>query len=940
MSLHKFLLAAACSCMLCINAHSQTVLLPFQSTWKFLDNGSNQGTTWVQPGFADAAWSSGPGQLGYGDGDEATVVSYGADANNKYITTYFRTAVSIANTALYSGYTLSVRRDDGIVVYVNGTEVYRNNMPTGTIAYNTLATAAASDDGGTVQTATLAASAFVNGSNTIAVEVHQNAGTSSDLSFDLQLQGTLAPVAPAVLSDYASTWKYLDNGSNQGTAWRSLSFSDATWKTGTAPLGYGNAGVATTVSFGTNSRKKYITTYFRRMISVTDPSLYQTLDLAVKRDDGAVVYINGTEVFRTNMPTGTISNTTRASANAADEGSVAQTISLSATALASGNNVIAVEIHQSGPTSSDIFFDLQLKASAAAPAATITRGPYLQMVNQTAATLRWRTDIATNSRIELGTSHGTYTLSASDAAVTTEHIVRISGLQPETKYYYRFGSSTQMLQAGTDNYLITAPANNSSKKVTVAVFGDCGRNDNGYQSQTLTAYRNYTGANPAELMLLLGDNAYTNGTDAEYQSQFFNVYQGNILKNHALFHAQGNHDYYSTSQSSRDGAYYQNFSMPTAAECGGLASGTEAWYSYNWGNVHFLSLDSYGTESPNNTRLYDTTGPQVSWIKNDLAANTKKWTVVYWHHPPFTMGSHNSDTETELVNIRQNFIRILERYGVDLILCGHSHDYERSYLLKDYFGNEASFNLATHAVTSSSGQYNGTANSCAYTTANGQVNHGTVYVVSGSAGASGSTQAGYPHNAMPWSLNDGGMFYFEVDDNRLDAKFIRRTGVVWDQFTIMKGVNASNTITINAGEQTTLTASWPGSYQWSTGATSRSITVSPTITTTYSVTDAQGCLQDSYTVQVMQALSTQTKTGAITKGIKVYPVPAAGGQQVFVETAAPARVIIADSKGVVLQTLQVNGRQTIDTRNLPSGLYLVQTTIGGKTYSSRMIVQR
>ncbi|HSR39084.1 MAG TPA: hypothetical protein VLL95_09225, partial [Phnomibacter sp.] len=74
MSLHKFLLAAACSCMLCISANSQTVLLPFQYTWKFLDNGSNQGTTWVQPGFADAAWSSGPGQLGYGDGDEATVV--------------------------------------------------------------------------------------------------------------------------------------------------------------------------------------------------------------------------------------------------------------------------------------------------------------------------------------------------------------------------------------------------------------------------------------------------------------------------------------------------------------------------------------------------------------------------------------------------------------------------------------------------------------------------------------------------------------------------------------------------------------------------------------------------------------------------------------------------------------------------------------------------
>jgi acid phosphatase type 7 len=146
-----------------------------------------------------------------------------------------------------------------------------------------------------------------------------------------------------------------------------------------------------------------------------------------------------------------------------------------------------------------------------------------------------------------------------------------------------------------------------------------------------------------------------------------------------LFPTPGNHDYYSATQSSRSHTYYNIFTMPTAGESGGIASGTEAWYSYDWGNIHFLSLDSYGTESPNNSRLYDTTGPQVNWIKNDLAANNKKWTVAYWHHPPYTMGSHNSDTESELVNIRQNFIRILERYGVDLILCGHSHDYERPY---------------------------------------------------------------------------------------------------------------------------------------------------------------------------------------------------------------------------------------------------------------------
>src|SRR5438093_13451889 len=118
------------------------------------------------------------------------------------------------------------------------------------------------------------------------------------------------------------------------------------------------------------------------------------------------------------------------------------------------------------------------------------------------------------------------------------------------------------------------------------------------------------------------------------------------------------------------------------------------------------------------------------------------------------MGSHNSDNTAELVNIREKFIRILERLGVDVILCGHSHGYELSYLLNGYYGNESSFSISTHTKSSSSGKYNGSTNSCPYITAAG-ANHGTVYVVSGSAGASGTTQSGYPHNAMPWSINDG-----------------------------------------------------------------------------------------------------------------------------------------------------------------------------------------
>lgn len=175
--------------LLCASfAFAQTTLIPTGSSWKYKDDGSNQGTAWRSSSFNDATWLSGNAELGYGDGGEATVVN-GGPSSNRYPTTYFRKIFSIANTSSFTGYTMQIKRDDGVVVYVNGTEVYRNNMPTGTIAFNTWASATASDDGANFTSVSLPASAFITGSNTIAVEIHQRNATSSDISFDLGLTG-------------------------------------------------------------------------------------------------------------------------------------------------------------------------------------------------------------------------------------------------------------------------------------------------------------------------------------------------------------------------------------------------------------------------------------------------------------------------------------------------------------------------------------------------------------------------------------------------------------------------------------------------------------------------------------------------------------------------------------------------------------------------------
>ena len=190
--------------------------------------------------------------------------------------------------------------------------------------------------------------------------------------------------------------------------------------------------------------------------------------------------------------------------------------------------------------------------------------------------------------------------------------------------------------------------------------------------------------------------------------------------------------------------------------------------------------------------MYDQMGEQTTWVIKDLKANQKKWVVAYWHHPPYTKGSHDSDTETLLIKIRENFLKNIEEYGVDLVLNGHSHVYERTKLIAGYFGKEADFDPKKHEISSSTAKYDGSKNSAPYlkTTTN---NKGTVYVVSGSAGAFGGQEETYPHDAMVYSNNSvGGAVILEVKGNRLDLKWLISDGKISDHFTMMKDVSKAD----------------------------------------------------------------------------------------------------------------------------------------------------
>jgi len=713
---------------------------------------------------------------------------------------------------------------------------------------------------------------------------------------------------------FGSEWKYLDKGKPAPARWSRLSFNDASWKTGPAEFGYGANRERTLVSYGPDAVAKYITTYFRRTITIPNTAAYNIIRLNAYIDDGAIFYVNGKEVARINI-TGKPADTTLATP-AADNGNALATFDIPVSNFVNGKNIIAAEVHQSEANSPDLAFDLEMiatpaiangsNAEAAEPA--ITRGPLLQMVNAGAVTVRWTTAAANSSRIKYGNDENALTREITDAHLVTEHEMRITGLLPDTKYYYAIGSQQSILKGSYRNYFTTSPPADTKRKIRIGVFGDPGTG-NAMQKSTRDNYLKIKGGyNNAEMVIMLGDNAYSNGTEAEHNTKFFDIYNNNVFDNNVVFPVPGNHEYANNRARAidHDIPYYHVFSVPANGECGGLPSGTEHYYSYDYGNIHFIMLDSYGIDG--GSRLYEDTanGPQAVWLKADLDANAgkHKWTIVCLHHPPYTNGSHISDTEQDLVAIRQKITPILERYGVDVVLAGHSHVYERSFLVKDHVGRSGAFNNAAipgggTAISLSNARYDGSTgnkasadtsaatSSCPYFTIDSVYKHGTVYVVAGSAGQINANGANtypvfYTRNQAKSTGGETGALYLEIQDNRLDARFVGSSGTVRDQFTIMKGVNKKTVVNTTVNTAANLTASWIGGYNWytvpaTTTATTRALAVTPTAAGTfiYYVNDSLApkttCIADTFQLQVTSTLAVSViNYNATLKNKKVY----------------------------------------------------------------------
>ncbi len=473
---------------------------------------------------------------------------------------------------------------------------------------------------------------------------------------------------------------------------------------------------------------------------------------------------------------------------------------------------------------------------ATATSGTLTRSPYLNSPGHTSIVVRWRTSQSVVGRVRYGTSSSNLDQITNESTARTDHEVKLTGLTPYTRYYYSVGSAFDTLTPETaettsfssgapvptaaDYTFRTSPTPGTAVNTRIWIIGDCGRGSqvqaNGrdaYYTSNFTG--GYTGTRVPDLNLQLGDNAYNSGTDSEYQTGYFNMY-ANIFRKMPQMSTLGNHDANNTTPSV-DGnysyPYFDMFTFPKAGEIGGVASGTEHYYSFDYGNIHFICLDSNSS-----TRTVDnpaTTGvnedaPMAAWLRQDLASTTATWIIAFWHHPPYSKGSHDSDTEAAMVQMRTNFNPILEAGGVDLVFNGHSHNYERSVLLDGNYGSTGTITAAmkknagngstTGITTVTNGKIRNAANGFTATATTATTipadgayikpltgprdRFGAVY---NTAGMSGLADTGsIDHSAMYISYNNVGTVNLDVNGTSLTCTFVQSGGATPDNFTITK----------------------------------------------------------------------------------------------------------------------------------------------------------
>ncbi|CAB9545087.1 hypothetical protein BROOK1789C_2168 [Bathymodiolus brooksi thiotrophic gill symbiont] len=387
-----------------------------------------------------------------------------------------------------------------------------------------------------------------------------------------------------------------------------------------------------------------------------------------------------------------------------------------------------------------------------------SRSPYLQMLGKNQVTIKWQGLKKEKVILKYGTNRASLNLTKISEKASFEHTITLNNLSENTQYFYQIAEKIYTFK--------TAPNKNSNDASLFWVLGDPGNASNLLLNVKKSAYRwlenNHRRQN-FDLILTTGDNAYTSGKNQQYQEAIFNVHKEE-LSSVNLWPAYGNHD-------ARRWAFFDIFDFPTQAQLGGVASTTEEYFSFNYADVHFVFLNS-------EISAFFHTDAMIDWLKKDLSQNQSKWTVVLFHSPPYTKGSHDSDNLKDswgkMHYMRENVLPILEKHSVDMVLSGHSHSYERSHLLHCHYGDSTTFKQ--EMVLDDDGIYQKNSNKYPY--------DGTLYAVVGSSSKVDISDLDHP--ALPIAKNSGGSLIIKTHNNVLQGYFLDDKGMVLDNFSIDK----------------------------------------------------------------------------------------------------------------------------------------------------------
>jgi hypothetical protein len=455
---------------------------------------------------------------------------------------------------------------------------------------------------------------------------------------------------------------------------------------------------------------------------------------------------------------------------------------------------------------------LLLRVNADSPSGSvIAREPYLQFATPNSICVVWRTEGPSQPVVRFGRQVDSLTEQVSSLKITTraslgaegqaiparweaartwanlrlpklhsapigtfQYEARLTGLEPSTRYYYAvFDGDHRQTPADELHSFITPPPVGTRQKYRFWVIGDggTGRKPQAAVHQAMLDHVRHDGK-ALDFWLHVGDMAYGTGRDMEFQSRFFEPYRA-TLGSSVCWPAMGNHEGHTSKGTTGIGPYYDAYVVPMRGEAGGVASGTEAYYAFDHGNIHFICLDSHDLNRK-------PAGAMARWLKADLEKVKADWLIAFWHHPPYTKGSHDSDKEKDLTEMREHIMPIIESGGVDLVLTGHSHSYERSMLMDGAYATPT----VSENVILDDGDGDPDGDGAYHKSAGIHPHQGTVQVVTGNAGQTLGRNGSLP--VMKKIIIEFGSVIVDVNGDTLTATMINTNGKPRDLFSIVK----------------------------------------------------------------------------------------------------------------------------------------------------------